>query len=71
MLIIMLYDFNSINHPNLMGARRSCGHDILPASNDGEHIIIPIFSSVYILPISPSTIDTRLLHCTLFRTTTQ
>ena len=21
----MLYDFNSINHPNLMGARRSCG----------------------------------------------
>jgi hypothetical protein len=27
--------------------------DILPASNDSEHIIIPIFSSVYILPISP------------------
>jgi hypothetical protein len=25
MLILMLYDFNSINHPNLMGARRSCG----------------------------------------------
>jgi hypothetical protein len=22
---INLYDFNSINHPNLMGARRSCG----------------------------------------------
>jgi hypothetical protein len=21
----MLYDLNSINHPNLMGARRSCG----------------------------------------------
>jgi hypothetical protein len=21
----MLYDFNSINHPKLMGARRSCG----------------------------------------------
>jgi hypothetical protein len=25
MLILMLYDFNSVNHPNLMGARRSCG----------------------------------------------
>jgi hypothetical protein len=22
---VVLYDFNSINHPNLMGARRSCG----------------------------------------------
>ncbi len=25
MLILRLYDLNSINHPNLMGARRSCG----------------------------------------------
>jgi hypothetical protein len=25
MLILMLYNFNSINRPNLMGARRSCG----------------------------------------------
>ena len=25
MLILMLYDFNSINHPNLMRAHRSCG----------------------------------------------
>ncbi len=28
MLILMLYDLNSINHPNLMGARRSCGQYI-------------------------------------------
>ena len=27
--------------------------DILPASNDREQIIIPIFWSEYILPISP------------------
>ncbi len=31
-LILMLYDFNSINHPNLMGARRSCGQSICPAT---------------------------------------
>ena len=32
MLKLMLYDFNSINHPNLMGARRSCGQWILLGS---------------------------------------
>ena len=36
--------------------------DILPASNDSEHIIIPIFSSVYILPISP------ILYCHVIHT---
>jgi hypothetical protein len=39
----MLYDFNSINHPNLMGARRSCGqylHINLSISTDLKYLIV-------------------------------
>ncbi len=43
MLILMLYDFNSINHPNLMGARCSCGqfHAWMEAFRPGS-LFVPV-----------------------------
>ena len=49
--ITMLYDFNSMNHPNLMGARRSCGQflnsSLQKLTKTSRHVSS---SRIYLLP---------------------